>query len=91
MLGEKPRTLTDNPDDKAFHKKIWLTLISKGEWEGEVALRHKSGEVIPVWATMSANMSEQGELLNYCAYFLTTENTVQAPFALEEQKQQSPH
>lgn len=92
VSGEKPRMLTDNPDDKQFHKRIWLSLLSHRQWDGVLNLRHREGAVIPVKVHMSAHMSEQGELLHYCAYFHPLESaeelTLTEPMA---QTKQSPH
>ncbi|NLI12469.1 PAS domain-containing sensor histidine kinase [Pelotomaculum propionicicum] len=46
-------------------KKIHKSLQSTGQWQGEDWLRHKNGEVFPVWISMSAIKDESGATVQY--------------------------
>ncbi|WP_241908536.1 PAS domain S-box protein [Enterovibrio norvegicus] len=67
--GEKPRTLSANPEDIQFHKQIWRTLIDSGRWNGEISLRHRDGNELPVRMSMTAVRDEDDTLTHYVAHF----------------------
>ncbi|WP_062665631.1 PAS domain S-box protein [Grimontia celer] len=67
--GEKPRSLSANPEDLGFHKKIWRILHSEGSWDGDMRLRHKDGHEIPVHMSITSITDESGDLTHYVAHF----------------------
>ncbi|USH01395.1 PAS domain S-box protein [Grimontia kaedaensis] len=69
VIGEKPRSLTENPTDKPFHTRIWLSLLGRGFWHGELELRHKTGHVIRVKSKMKSQRNESDEMQFYVAHF----------------------
>ncbi|EOD79400.1 sensory box histidine kinase/response regulator [Grimontia indica] len=90
IIGEKPRSLTENPSDKSFHTQIWLSLLGRGRWEGELGLRHKSGYGVRVKARMKAQHSEGDDLQFYVAHFeriSDNKEDVELKASLEEEKQ----
>jgi len=52
LLGTVPRYLRDGEQDAEVLKTLWTEVAAKGKWSGELVERHKSGNTIPVWATI---------------------------------------
>ena len=48
---------------------MFATLISTGEWSGEIWNRRKSGEIYPQWQTIRIIYDEQGRHSQYVAVF----------------------
>ncbi len=42
-------------------KGVYTSLKSTGQWQGENWLKHKNGDIFPVWISMSAIKNESGE------------------------------
>ncbi|OEE60861.1 hybrid sensor histidine kinase/response regulator [Enterovibrio norvegicus FF-454] len=87
VKGEKPRSLTANPHDAAFHKGIWRTLLANDSWQGEITFLHKEGRVIPVRMSITAVKDENEQLTHYVAHFFDlTEQKNTEQILLEAQK-----
>ncbi len=65
VLGKNPRLLSSGRHTPEFYAAMWQAVNSQGKWQGEVWNRRKSGDVFPVWLTISAYRDAQGEVLNY--------------------------
>ncbi|MDD1794674.1 PAS domain S-box protein [Enterovibrio sp. ZSDZ42] len=87
VQGEKPRSLTTNPQDAAFHKDIWRKLLASGYWQGELNFRHKEGRSIPVRISITAVKDESEKLTHYVAHFFDlTEQKNTEQIILESQQ-----
>ena len=60
VLGQKSDLLRSGHHDAEFYQKIEAALAEKGEWQGEVWNRNKSGMVYPEWLRIKAISSEAG-------------------------------
>jgi len=67
VLGQTPRVLASGRQDKAFYESMWQTLLSSGQWRGEVWNRRKNGELYPALLTISAVLDAQGQVSHYVA------------------------
>ncbi|GAA5179353.1 hypothetical protein GCM10025771_21190 [Niveibacterium umoris] len=67
LLGHHPRVLDAERPSTEARQAMSEVLRTDGRWVGELWLRHKSGEPIPVWATIIAVRSESGEIAEYIA------------------------
>ncbi|MFC1747790.1 EAL domain-containing protein [Pseudomonadota bacterium] len=67
LLGKTPAILRSNHHDNDFYKQMWHSLLSTGQWQGEVWNRRKSGEVYPQWLNISSIKDDSGELSHYVA------------------------
>jgi diguanylate cyclase (GGDEF)-like protein/PAS domain S-box-containing protein len=65
VLGKTPRILASDQQDKAFYESMWQTLLSSGQWRGEVWNRRKNGELYPALLTISAVRDAQGQVSHY--------------------------
>lgn len=63
----KQHFLILNPEQGAEEtiEKAYVSLKSTGQWQGENWLRHKNGEIFPVWLSMSAIKNESGETVQF--------------------------
>lgn len=69
LLGRATRMLGSDRHAPEFYQGLWQTLNETGFWEGEIWNRHKSGEDLPEWLTISSVHDEQGRITNYVASF----------------------
>lgn len=70
ILGRDPEFLkAGRRDDEKFYSEIARIIRSKGQWAGEVWSRCKSGEIIPIWLSVSVVKDEDEEIINYIAVF----------------------
>jgi diguanylate cyclase (GGDEF)-like protein/PAS domain S-box-containing protein len=81
VLGQTPRVLKSGHHDRAFYRQMWETLSRDRYWQGEIWNRRKSGELFPVWQTISAVLAPDGRISHYVAAF----TDISARKAAEEQ------
>jgi diguanylate cyclase (GGDEF)-like protein/PAS domain S-box-containing protein len=77
-IGRNPRFLKSGIQDTAFYGNLWKSLREKGNWQGKVNNRRKSGEIYPEWLTISAARDNQGNILSYIAVFNDLSHLLQA-------------
>jgi diguanylate cyclase (GGDEF)-like protein/PAS domain S-box-containing protein len=65
VIGKNPSLLSSGRHTPEFYAEMWQAVNSKGKWQGEVWNRRKSGDVFPVWLTISAYRDANGKVLNY--------------------------
>lgn len=65
VIGKNPRLLSSGRHTPDFYALMWQTISTQGKWQGEVWNRRKSGDVFPVWLTISAYRDADGKVLNY--------------------------
>jgi diguanylate cyclase (GGDEF)-like protein/PAS domain S-box-containing protein len=49
--------------------RIWSAVETRGQWQGEIWVRRKGGELRPVWKNISVVRDAQGRVLNHVAVF----------------------
>ena len=64
-VGMTPKLLKSGRHDKAFYDAMWATVLSTGQWRGEIWNRRKNGEVFPEWLTITAVKGEDQEVTHY--------------------------
>lgn len=70
VLGKTPRMLRSRRHDAAFYRRIWESVTTSGEWQGEVWDRCKGGEIVPHQLRISAVVSRrQGGKPHYIGVF----------------------
>ncbi|MET0069488.1 MAG: EAL domain-containing protein [Candidatus Thiodiazotropha sp.] len=68
-LGKDPGFLSAGRQDQPFYAEMWQSINSRGEWQGELWNRRKSGEVYPELLSIVAVKDEQGRLQHYVGAF----------------------
>ena len=80
VIGKNPRILSSGRQDKAFYGSMWESIVTKGEWKGEVWNKRKNGELFPELLTISAVKDQNGSVMNYIGTFvdITTSKAAEA-------------
>jgi diguanylate cyclase (GGDEF)-like protein/PAS domain S-box-containing protein len=68
-LGEKTRLNRSGRHKRKFYQVLWASLLTSGQWQGEIWNRCKSGEVYPAWLTISTVRDESGRPTHYVGVF----------------------
>jgi diguanylate cyclase (GGDEF)-like protein/PAS domain S-box-containing protein len=68
-LGQSPRMLRSERHDDEFYRKMWLSLMERGQWQGEIWNRRKSGEIYLQWQNISTVRDKSRDILYYVALF----------------------
>lgn len=64
VVGKTPRLLSSGRQSHAFYEAMWKNIAQNGSWKGEIWNRRKSGELYPVWLTISA-VKHRGVVTHY--------------------------
>jgi len=59
-FGERPDFLIPDDADKSFFVDLWRAAQQKGAWQGEVLLKRRNGEKLPVWLMISTVREPHG-------------------------------
>lgn len=65
VRGKKPDMFGAQRITPDAPESFWEMLKKDGAWQGEVLNRRKSGEVYPVWLTISAVRDDEGTITHY--------------------------
>lgn len=68
ILGKTPKILASGQHDKAFYLTMWKSLLTTGEWSGEIWNKRKDGQIYPEWERITA-IKVGGEITHYLASF----------------------
>ncbi|MFP4268809.1 MAG: putative bifunctional diguanylate cyclase/phosphodiesterase [Spirochaetaceae bacterium] len=68
-LGETPRILKSDHQNKDFYRRMWEDIAEKGFWNGEIWNRRKDGKVIPLWLSIAAIYDTPREKEKFVAVF----------------------
>jgi diguanylate cyclase (GGDEF)-like protein/PAS domain S-box-containing protein len=68
-IGKNPRILKSDRHPPKFYTTMWKALNEKGQWNGEIWNRRKSGEPYPEWLSINAMQDDNGEVSGYVAIF----------------------
>lgn len=67
IIGQSTRILSSGKQGPEFYKAMWETIARDKFWSGEIWDKRKSGEIFPVWLTISAVTGSDGNLTHYVA------------------------
>ena len=67
--GMRLQLLWSNRDDAGFIERVWATVKAHGQWQGEIWMRRKDGELRPVWKNISAVRDPSGQIANFVVVF----------------------
>jgi diguanylate cyclase (GGDEF)-like protein/hemerythrin-like metal-binding protein/PAS domain S-box-containing protein len=68
VLGKNPRVLKSGRHDDRFYEEMWRTILSEGEWRGEIWDRRKNGEIYPKLLSISAVRNHRHEITHYVGF-----------------------
>jgi diguanylate cyclase (GGDEF)-like protein/PAS domain S-box-containing protein len=69
VLGKSPKLLRSERHSPEFFEEMWRAIQAHGSWQNEVWNRRSSGEVFPVWQSVSAVRNGAGEVTHYVSVF----------------------
>ncbi|MDP3744114.1 MAG: EAL domain-containing protein [Methylotenera sp.] len=69
LIGNTPTLSKSKVQNKEFYKSMWASLNHDHHWQGEIWNQRKSGEVYPVWLSITAVIDEAVKVSNYIASF----------------------
>jgi PAS domain S-box-containing protein len=64
-VGQTPRILKSGRHDAEFYRAMWEAIAKTGTWQGEIWNRRKSGEIYPLWHTISSVKGNDGVITHY--------------------------
>lgn len=65
LVGQNPRVLKSGKQTQETYHELWSTILSGGEWNGELLNRKKNGEFYWEHAVISALRNDAGEIANF--------------------------
>lgn len=68
-IGQTPRLVKSNRQDKKFYEKMWGDLLKTGRWQGEVWNRRKNSELFIVQQSINAIKDSDGKTTEYVSVF----------------------
>ncbi len=88
LLGKNPKLLQSGNMPVEHYQRMWATLISTGEWRGELQNQKKNGEVYWAYESISAIKNSAGELTHFVAVEedITHRKEVESALAESEQR-----
>lgn len=69
VVGRTPLFLKSDRHETGFLRKLHVTLMLEGGWQGEIWNRRRSGEVFPAWVSVSAVKDPAGKVTHFVAAF----------------------
>jgi len=69
IIGKNPRILQTGEYSKAYYKKMWAQLLSKGCWSGDTRIKDKRGREFPIGMVITAVKNEQQETTHFVAIY----------------------
>jgi diguanylate cyclase (GGDEF)-like protein/PAS domain S-box-containing protein len=67
--GRLARLLWSKRHDSAFCAALWESVERHGQWQGEIWMRRKGGELRPVWKNISVVRDAAGNIVNHVLVF----------------------
>lgn len=69
ILGNHPKFLGSNHQNKDYYQEIQIQLDKAGYWQGEIMLQHSSGNLYLSWLTVSTSLDTNNNVINYISIF----------------------
>jgi PAS domain S-box-containing protein len=65
LIGQNPKILNSGNNSRETYQKLWSTIRSGVEWQGELLNRKKNGELFWEKLVLSALRNEEGEITSF--------------------------
>lgn len=69
LIGMNPRVLKSGRQEMSFYTQMWHSILTLGNWQGEIWNRRKDGSIYAEMLTISAIKDSEGEVQNFVALF----------------------
>ena len=60
VLGKNPKLWSTGKHDRIFYKEMWKSILTTGQWRGEILNRRKGGEEYAEWVSINTIYDENG-------------------------------
>jgi diguanylate cyclase (GGDEF)-like protein/PAS domain S-box-containing protein len=68
-IGQPASVLASEQHDSVFGPAVAAALERAGSWQGEIYSRRKSGELYPIWQSITQVTSEEGRVTHFVCHF----------------------
>lgn len=68
LLGNTPSMLKSGRHNKEFYDAMWKSLLSEGQWQGEIWDRKKSGEIYPKLLSISSLRNAKNQITHFVGF-----------------------
>lgn len=79
--------LSSESHDESFYQNMWVAIMSKGYWQGEISDKRKNGEIYPAWLTITGVFDQNNRVTHYVGCMLDISGHKQAEKILLENHQ----
>ncbi|HEX8592504.1 MAG TPA: EAL domain-containing protein [Pseudomonas sp.] len=69
VLGFNPSKFKSGRHGPEFYRQMYRSILSAGQWSGEIWNRRKSGEIYPQWQSIRSIKGDNGEIKHFVAVF----------------------
>ena len=69
VIGRTPALLNSGRQGTEYYRQMWVELIKRGQWHGEIWNRRKDGGIYPEWLSVAAVRDGGGQTRNYIGIF----------------------
>ncbi|SER61412.1 PAS domain S-box-containing protein/diguanylate cyclase (GGDEF) domain-containing protein [Pseudomonas sp. NFACC02] len=69
VLGERPNKFKSGRHGPEFYERMYKTILSAGQWSGEIWNRRKNGEIYPQWQSIRSIKDDRGVITHFVAVF----------------------
>ncbi|HXR02800.1 MAG TPA: EAL domain-containing protein [Pseudomonas sp.] len=69
VLGLTPSKFKSGRHGPDFYERMYKTILSAGQWSGEIWNRRKSGEIYPQWQSIRSIKDDNGVITHFVAVF----------------------
>jgi diguanylate cyclase (GGDEF)-like protein/PAS domain S-box-containing protein len=69
VLGHNPNKFKSGRHGPEFYRQMYRSILSAGQWSGEIWNRRKSGEIYPQWQSIRSVKDEGGAVKHFVAVF----------------------
>lgn len=83
IVGNNPRVLKSGRQERPFYTQMWQSILTVGNWQGEIWNRRKDGSIYAEMLTISAIKDSEGEIQNFVALFTDITHIKEHEKALE--------
>lgn len=87
LLGQNPKIFQSRSMSSEHYRTMWQTLVSTGEWRGELQNKKKNGDVYWVYESISAIKNSSGEFTHFVAVEEDITRRKEAESALTESEE----
>jgi len=69
LINQTPKILSSGRQSPTFYQEMWTTLLTKGQWRGELYNRRKNGQIYPEELSVNAVKDSDGTISHFIAIF----------------------